>query len=75
MPDTSPERGSRRKIGSIGRKIGRNSGQTNSIADVHSVEGWQLYQIVIRNAFQRVPRLSPRAQAAGDYEYFESEIL
>ena len=38
-------------------------------------EGRKLEQVVVGNSFHGMSRLAPGAQAAGDDEYFESELL
>ena len=38
-------------------------------------ESWQLDQVVVGNSLHRVSGLAPGAQAAGDDEDFESELL
>jgi hypothetical protein len=75
VPKALFENGFRRQIGIARRKSGRNSYQTNLIADVHLIESRQLDQVILGDAFYGVAGFAPGAQAAGDDEHFESQIL
>jgi hypothetical protein len=65
----------RRQIGVARWKIVRNSYQTNLIGNVLLVESRQLDQVILRNPLYGVAGFAPGAQAAGDHEHFESQIL
>jgi hypothetical protein len=74
LPKAFPER-SFRSQASVIYRIRWNSGQTDFIADVHLIEGWEFDEVVVGNLFYGLSGLAPGAEAAGYYEYSESQFL